>query len=96
MLTITGASHILIDNTTDAQGDLVMADGRVVSIGGTAAAGAFDAAGAARAAGAEAAETLDVSGCVVTPGLVNAHHHLFQTAFRTLPGTRSGTGGGGR
>ena len=25
---------------------------------------------------------------VVTPGLVNAHHHLLQTAFRTLPGTR--------
>ena len=22
------------------------------------------------------------------PGLVNAHHHLLQTAFRTLPGTR--------
>ena len=34
------------------------------------------------------AETLDATGCVVTPGLVNAHHHLLQTAFRTLPGTR--------
>lgn len=32
---------------------------------------------------------LDVTGCVVTAGLVNAHHHLLQTAFRTLPGTRS-------
>ncbi len=31
---------------------------------------------------------LDASGCVVTPGLVNAHHHLLQTAFRTLAGTR--------
>ena len=33
-------------------------------------------------------EYLDASGCMVIPGLVNAHHHLLQTAFRTLPGTR--------
>ncbi len=33
-------------------------------------------------------EVLDATGCIVTPGLVNAHHHLLQTAFRTLPGTR--------
>ncbi|WP_084101173.1 amidohydrolase family protein [Demequina sp. NBRC 110051] len=34
-------------------------------------------------------DTLDVTGCVVTPGLVNAHHHLLQSGFRTLPGTRA-------
>lgn len=34
------------------------------------------------------AGVLDATGCVVTPGLVNAHHHLLQTAFRTRPGTR--------
>jgi cytosine/adenosine deaminase-related metal-dependent hydrolase len=38
--------------------------------------------------GAGPGETLDASGCIVTPGLVNAHHHLLQSAFRTLPGTR--------
>ncbi|KTR92980.1 hydroxyatrazine ethylaminohydrolase [Microbacterium testaceum] len=34
------------------------------------------------------ATVVDASGCVITPGLVNAHHHLLQTAFRTLSGTR--------
>lgn len=33
-------------------------------------------------------ERLDASGCVVVPGLVNAHHHLLQSAFRTAPHTR--------
>ncbi|GAB3283601.1 amidohydrolase family protein [Kineosporia babensis] len=33
-------------------------------------------------------QILDARGGVVTPGLVNAHHHLLQSAFRTLPGTR--------
>ncbi|MGO9961818.1 MAG: amidohydrolase family protein [Acidimicrobiales bacterium] len=31
-------------------------------------------------------EELDATGCIVTPGLVNAHHHLLQSAFRSLPG----------
>lgn len=66
MLTITGARAILIDETTESSGDLVV-DG--ASAGSTS-------------------DTLDASGCVVTPGLVNAHHHLLQSAFRTLPGTR--------
>lgn len=33
-------------------------------------------------------DAIDATGCVVTPGLVNAHHHLLQSAFRTIPGTR--------
>ena len=58
----------------EAGGDVVVGDGRVLSVGS-----ASDGVGAAE---------LDATGCVVTPGLVNAHHHLLQTAFRTLPGTR--------
>lgn len=37
---------------------------------------------------ADRAEVVDCTDCVVTPGLVNAHHHLLQSAFRTLPGSR--------
>lgn len=31
-------------------------------------------------------ETLSARGCVVTPGLVNTHHHLYQTLTRAVPG----------
>ena len=33
-----------------------------------------------------AGDIVDVSSCVVTPGLVNTHHHLYQTLTRAVPG----------
>jgi cytosine/adenosine deaminase-related metal-dependent hydrolase len=31
-------------------------------------------------------EVVEARGCVVTPGLVNTHHHLYQTLTRAVPG----------
>ena len=76
MLLIRNAVTTLIDETRESAADLALVDGFVVS----------DAIAATSES--DETEVLDASGCVVTPGLVNAHHHLLQSAFRTLPGTR--------
>lgn len=87
MLILRDAQHVFTGTAAaPAEGlepgdDVVVADGVVVSMQGTT-----DATGDASSVGP--VEVLDASGCVVTPGLVNAHHHLLQSAFRTLPGTR--------
>jgi cytosine/adenosine deaminase-related metal-dependent hydrolase len=76
MLLIRNAVSTMIDETHESADDLALADGFVVS------------AAVAATGESDEIDVLDASGCVVTPGLVNAHHHLLQSAFRTLPGTR--------
>lgn len=71
---IRGADHVLTmddDRRELAGADLLLRDGVIAAIGqGLATAG----------------ETVEAKGCVVTPGLVNTHHHLYQTLTRAVPG----------
>lgn len=56
-----------------AGGDVLIRGGVIAAVG----------QGLAAPAGAE---IVQAQGCVVTPGLVNTHHHLFQTLTRAVPG----------
>ncbi len=38
-----------------------------------------------RGAAPEATEVIDATDCLVTPGLINAHHHLYQNLTRAFP-----------
>ncbi len=54
-----------------AGGDVLIRDGAVAAVGvGLATSG----------------RVVEARGCVVTPGLVNTHHHLYQTLTRAVPG----------
>lgn len=72
---IRNADHILTmdDRRTELFGaDILVTGGKIRAIGPRL--------------GQAGAEVIDASGCVVTPGLVNTHHHLYQTLTRAVPG----------
>jgi cytosine/adenosine deaminase-related metal-dependent hydrolase len=57
---------------------VVVEDGRITAVG----AGPAAPLEALTTAAADATETIDGGGCLLTPGLVNSHHHLCQWATR--------------
>ncbi|MET3862196.1 8-oxoguanine deaminase [Dietzia sp. 2505] len=87
VLRVTGAGAIWSPGREFADAATVeCVDGRIAD--GPIADGPTAAGPTATGSADAVVETLDARGGVVTPGLVNAHHHLLQSAFRTLPGTR--------
>ena len=81
-LVVTGAKLL----ATCDDGHRELAGGWVAVTGGlvSAVGGAGDPRPAAR-------ETLDASGCLVTPGLINTHHHMYQNLTRSYAPTVNGT-----
>lgn len=60
-----------------ASGALAFRDGVIEMVGATAELAALER---------DADAVIDATGCVLTPGLVNTHHHLYQSLTRALPG----------
>ncbi|HXS61919.1 MAG TPA: amidohydrolase family protein, partial [Streptosporangiaceae bacterium] len=88
-------TSVLIKNchvvTMDAVGSehasgYVAVDGNVI---GAVGAGAVPEA--VEAAGAAGARVIDGAGCLVTPGLINTHHHLYQNLTRAFAPAVNGT-----
>ncbi|MFG5381854.1 8-oxoguanine deaminase [Yoonia sp. R2-816] len=76
-LLIRNASVILtMDDARSelANADILISDGVIAAIGADLP--------------AENADVFDATGVIITPGLVNTHHHLYQTLTRAVPGAQ--------
>ncbi|MGR3270754.1 8-oxoguanine deaminase [Thalassococcus profundi] len=63
------------DSSRELQGaDILLSEGVIAGIGTRLA--------------APGAEVIDAADCVVTPGLVNTHHHLYQSLTKAVPGAQ--------
>jgi cytosine/adenosine deaminase-related metal-dependent hydrolase len=85
-MTLSVVSHadclVLMDDIQReiADGAIAFRDGVITAVGTTAdLAPLID----------DADDVIDARGCVITPGLVNTHHHLFQSLTRAVPGATS-------
>ena len=67
---------VTMDGREIPDGALYVEDGRIVAVGPTPDLPAV------------ADEVVDLTGHVVVPGLVNTHHHLYQTLTRVFPGAQ--------
>ncbi|HTX62663.1 MAG TPA: 8-oxoguanine deaminase [Acidimicrobiales bacterium] len=74
---IEGAAVATVDasGSEHASGHLVVSDGRIAAVGAGAAPASVVPGGARR---------VDGTGCLLTPGLVNAHHHFSQWLTRGM------------
>jgi cytosine/adenosine deaminase-related metal-dependent hydrolase len=74
-LLVRNARVVTMDaDRRELDGDVLVEDGAIAAVGALAG-----------SAAAEGAKILDATGCVVTPGLVNTHHHLYQTLTKAVP-----------
>ncbi|MCX7300507.1 MAG: 8-oxoguanine deaminase [Rhodobacterales bacterium] len=74
---LKAASHVLTmddPGTELTNADVLIRDGMITAVG--------------QGLHAPGAETVNATGCVLTPGLVNTHHHLYQTLTRAVPGAQ--------
>jgi cytosine/adenosine deaminase-related metal-dependent hydrolase len=70
-LLLRGGLVVRMDDAgTEGPADILIRDGVIAAVGpGLVTAG----------------EVVEATGCVITPGLVNTHHHLYQTLTRAVP-----------